>query len=245
MAKRKKTDDPSQDNLDPQNDADNFGLPDLEYKPLEDEEVSDEPVEEEVPVKEEEIQSQHSYYEEEKKVVQEEKYVAEEEESSKAPAIIITIIALVIIVAGGLIYYYVYKPKAEAKEKARQEQEAKLLREREEAARLAREEEERRKHAADSAANVVVKPAIGEIVTLTERTKRYYVVVTSSIDGDLAMDYAKKLSAKGVSSKIIPPFGKWNFYRLAVGDFETFAEAQTSADSSKGDYGDGVWVIKY
>jgi len=239
MAKRRKTDDPSQDNLEPQNDADNFGLPDLEYKPLENEETPAAPEEE--PVQEE--THTRSTYEEETRT--EETYIPEEEESSRAPMIIGLIIGLVVIVAGFLIYTYVYKPKME--EKARQEQIAKELREKEEADRIAkaRAEEEQRKHAADSAAAVVTKPAIGEIVTLTERTKRYYVVVASSIDGDLAMDYAKKLSAKGVGSKIIPPFGKWKFYRLAVGDFETFADAQANADTSKGEYGDGVWVIKY
>jgi len=70
-------------------------------------------------------------------------------------------------------------------------------------------------------------------------------VVSSAVDGDLIMDYAKKLSVKGTSTKIIPPFGKWKFYRLAVGDYDTFATAQTNADGVKGEYGSGVWVIKY
>ena len=247
MAKRRKTDDPSQDNLENQNDADNFGLPDLEYKPLDTEEPLAEPEEEELA--QEETQPQSTYHEEtgraQENAYQEETYIPEDEPSSKAPMIIGLIIGLVVLVGGFFIYAYVYKPKME--EKAKQEQIARELREKEEADRIAkaREEEERRKAIADSVANVVVKPSIGEIVTLTERTKRYYVVVASSIDGDLAMDYAKKLSAKGVSSKIIPPFSKWKFYRLAVGDFETFADAQGNADTSKGEYGDGVWVIKY
>ena len=65
------------------------------------------------------------------------------------------------------------------------------------------------------------------------------------IDDDLLMDYAKKLSAKGVSTKIIPPFGTKKFFRLAIGDHDTFALAQTNADAAKADYGGGVWVIKY
>lgn len=240
MAKRR-NDDPSQDNLESQNDADNFGLPDLEYKPLESEEPAAY-VEEDQPVAEE-THVTSSY--EENTHAEEDFSALEEEETSKAPLIISIIIGVVVLVAGFLIYTYVYKPKME--EKARQEQLARELKAKEEEERLARaraEEEEARRRAAE-AAEVVTKPAVGEIVTLTERTQRYYVVITSSVDGDLAMDYAKKLSAKGVSTKIIPPFGKWKFYRLAIGDYDTFADAQTSADGSKAEYGDGVWVIKY
>jgi hypothetical protein len=81
---------------------------------------------------------------------------------------------------------------------------------------------------------------------LSGRSGRYYVVVASAIDGDLIMDYAKKLSAKGVSTKIIPPFGKSAFHRLAVADGDTYQTTQETADGLKGgDYGDKVWVVKY
>ena len=70
-------------------------------------------------------------------------------------------------------------------------------------------------------------------------------MVASAVDGDLVMDYAKKLSAKGVSSKIIPPFGKWKFNRISVGDHDSFAAAQSAADAIKPDYGNTVWVIRY
>ena len=90
------------------------------------------------------------------------------------------------------------------------------------------------------------KPAIGTIETLSGRSGRYYVVVASAIDGDLIMDYAKKLSANGVSTKIIPPFGKSKFHRLAVAEGDTYPTTQETADGMKGgDYGDKVWVVKY
>ena len=171
-------------------------------------------------------------------------YVPAEEPKSNAPMIIGLIIGLVVVVAGFLIYFYVYKPKAE---KAKQEQLAKVAAQKKqvEEERLAklREEEERKRREAEAAANA--KPAEGTIETLTERTKRYYVVVSSNIDDDLIMDYAKKLSAKGVSTKIISPFGKVKFYRLAIADHDTFALAQTNADAAKTDYGSTLWVIKY
>jgi hypothetical protein len=71
------------------------------------------------------------------------------------------------------------------------------------------------------------------------------VVISSAIDVDLSMDYAKKLSKDGTAIKIIPPFGKSQFHRLTIGDFDTFADAQANADNLKAKYGNAVWVIKY
>jgi hypothetical protein len=60
------------------------------------------------------------------------------------------------------------------------------------------------------------------------------------------MDYAKKLSANGVSTKIIPPFGKSSFHRLSIAEGDTYDETQATADGLKGgDYGNKVWVVKY
>ena len=140
-----------------------------------------------------------------------------------------------------------YKPKAE-KEKRELAEKKRLedqQRKDEEAARLARENEEAERKRLEAEA-ATAKPAVGTFETLTSRTGRYYVVVASAVDGDLILDYAKKLSAKGTNSKIIPPFGKWKFYRLTInGDFDSYATAQTSADSSKPEFGEGAWVIKY
>ena len=88
-------------------------------------------------------------------------------------------------------------------------------------------------------------PAEGYMESLTAPTGRYYVVVASAIDADLVMDYAKKLSAKGISTKIIPPFGKTKFSRITISDHDSFAEGQTAADAAKAEYGTAVWVIKY
>ena len=49
-----------------------------------------------------------------------------------------------------------------------------------------------------------------------------------------------------IATKIIPPFGKSMFHRLAVAEGDTYASAQAAADGMKGgEYGDKVWVIKY
>jgi hypothetical protein len=249
MAKRKKSEEESPE----QNDADNFGLPDIDYRPLDTETPEALAQEEEAPVEQVMVEeTTTSTYEPESQPEEEEQPVstytssyAAGEEKSKAPMVIGLIIGLVVVVAGALVYFYVYRPAAE---KAKQE-EARLAREKKEAEDQAREkarlaEEERKRREAEEAA-AKATPAIGTIETLSARTSRYYVVVSSAVDGDLIMDYAKKLSAKGIGTKIIPPFGKWKFFRLAVSDYDTYETAQTNADGVKGEYGSGVWVIKY
>lgn len=230
MAKRKDKDPQENENLNDGNNAeDSFGLPDIEYKPLENPEPESKTSIEEEPVRE-------SY-----------SYKPEEEPKSNAPVIIAVIIGLVLVVAGFLIYQYVYKPQAAEKQKKELAAKAAEKQRKEEAARLAREKEAEEQRKRDEvAAAAAAKPVDGTIETLSSRTGRYYVVIASAVDGDLIMDYANKLSAKGTGSKIIPPFGKWKFYRLTIGgDFDTYALAQSSADSAKPEFGQGAWVIKY
>ncbi|MFN7406674.1 MAG: hypothetical protein ACK5SL_09055 [Cyclobacteriaceae bacterium] len=218
---------------------DNFGLPEIEYKPIERAEetlaVTDGGWETAEPEKKEEPARETPKH----------LYTPPEEPSSKAPLIIGVIIGVIVLLAGILIYFYVIKPDQERKEKARIEAAEKKKRD-DEAARLAREqaEAERKRQEAEEAEKNKIPPA-GTIETLSARTQRYYVVVASAVDGDLIMDRAKKMSASGVSSKIIPPFGKWKFYRLAIADFDTFANAQAHADSKKAELGNGLWVIRY
>ena len=249
MAKKKKPSEEGQENPESGSDADNFGLPDIDYKPLDN--PQENPAETGSSMDPEPTISSEPYAQQEKspESVQQRStysYTMQEDNKSNAPVVIGVVIALVIVAAGFLIYQYVWKPQ---QEKERREQLARenARKKQEEAARqaqLQREEEERlRQLAADSAA--LAAPKDGTIETLSDRTMRYYVVITSAVDGDLVMDYAKKLSAKGVNTKIIPPFGKYKFSRLAIADYDTFAGAQSSADAVKAEYGSEVWVLKF
>jgi len=232
MAKRKDKGDQPDENLNDGNSGeDNFGLPDIEYKPLENPEPT--------------TQAEEQTYKAQETARESYSYRPEEEPKSNAPVIIAVVIGLVLIVAAFLVYQYVYKPQAEKEKKELADKAANAKKQREEAERIAREKEAEEQRLRDEAAAVQVKPAIGTIETLSGRTGRYYVVIASAVDGDLIMDYANKLSAKGTGSKIIPPFGKWKFYRLTIGDFDTYASAQASADSAKPEFGEGAWVIKY
>ncbi|HQQ83235.1 MAG TPA: hypothetical protein PK059_08575 [Cyclobacteriaceae bacterium] len=226
------------------NSSDNFGLPDLDYKPLDQPaaEASETHTQESVAAPE--PTPSHSY-ETETRSTDMDGVDGLEETKSKSPAILIVAVILVVVAAGYLIYNFVWAPRAEAERLAKEKQAKELAlqkKQKEEAeARAKQEAEERRRQ--QELANA--KPVIGTIETLTAPTRRYYVIVTSDIDDDLLMDYAKKLSEKGVSSKIIPPFGGKNFYRLAIADHDSFASAQTNADAVKNDYGNTVWVLRY
>lgn len=250
MAKRKTpSDEQGKDNENDNVNDDSFGLPDLDYKPLETthEQTTTHKEEEKVvePV------AERTYTETKKETETRSNYSSsyspymEEENKSKAPVIIGIVVAVAVVVAGALFYFFVYKPGQVEKERIARE--AQLQKQKDEQAIRDRQaiEEAARQRVADSLAALQAQPKEGTIETLTDRTRRYYVVITSAIDGDLVMDHAKKLSAKGVSTKIIPPFGKYKFSRLAIGDFDTFANAQASADAAKGEYGGAVWVLKF
>ncbi|HPM32745.1 MAG TPA: hypothetical protein PLJ60_20600 [Chryseolinea sp.] len=253
MARKKKQTEEEIENLkNTTNESDDtFGLPEIEYEPLKrDEPVVEEPVVEETKVVEEESRS---YYQETETTVaeEEEQYVPhymQEEEPSKTP-MILGILAGVVLVAAAVWFFAFYQPQIKAEEERERaaaqiqlEKANKLAEEKRIADQLIQDAEKR---VADSLA-AIANPSIGSIETLSERSGRYYVVVSSAIDDDLIMDYATDLSKKGVSSKIIPPFGKTKFYRIAIDVADTYADAQANADSKKGgDFGNDVWVVKY
>lgn len=269
MARRKKQDEEEQENINNESD-DSFGLPEVDYQPLNREEPPTTTVETETttytsststpepepePVREEYVEREE-YVGREEEVIEDPQYndpqpsyVEEDEDDESSPIWPkVLIVVLLLAIAGGAGYYFgFYRPEQQAKaDLAKKEQEAREKEAaRKEADRLAAlklEEDEKRR--ADSLATL--KPAAGTIEALSERTGRYYVVVASAIDDDLIHDHAVKLSKAGVTCWIIPPFGKTKFSRLAVDYKDNYADAQATADGMKGgDYGNEIWVVKY
>lgn len=262
MARRKKlSDEQSSENTDNihQESDDNFGLPEVEYEPLNRDDST--PVEEPASTNtsytsqhEETVEPEYvepvSAHDEE--VLDEDSAYApihtyeEDEPASVWPKVLIIIVLLA--VAGGAAWYFGYeRPRKQAIEAAAQkERDDKVAEDAQrkrdlEIAEQKRRDDERR---ADSLANLA--PKEGSVEALTERTGRYYVVIASAIDDDLIKDYATKLSKNGVVCRIIPPFGKTKFSRLAVDAKDTYADAQETADGMKGgDYGNEIWVVRY
>lgn len=89
-----------------------------------------------------------------------------------------------------------------------------------------------------------------EIFTLTEiksrgdRT-RYFLVVASFVDEDLAKDHAEKLHANKMNTFLIYPYGEIAYYRLAIGQFESFALAAQEIEKVKDNFKENLWVLKY
>ena len=242
-----------------ENPDDSFGLPEIDYEPLKREETAGEehapltsstdsgftPPEPVMDVPAPPIQERKEFGEDSSYYEPNYNYSYEEERPSIWPKVLLVVALLV--VAGGVSWWYFgnYRPNQVALE-ARRERE-RLAAEQEEQRRAAEQAAREREEAAKQA-QPETPPALpaGTIETLTSRSGKYYVIVASSIDGDLIMDYGKKLSAKGVTSHIIAPYGKVQFHRLAVADGDTYANAQATADGMKGgDYGDKLWVLKY
>ena len=231
-------------------DDDSFGLPDLNYKPLEPKKETpasppkvDLPAgqagkkAEKAPTTTTRIQSPSSP----SKVASKQA----EPEDDKSRVLIGILVPVIILVAAYFGYVYLYqKPKEKARiELAEKEKLEKDRKDKEEAARLAKEKEEQERLAREAEANA--KPAIGTIETLSAATGRWYVVAASSVDGDLIMDEAQRKSANGISTKIIPPYGKWKYFRLTISDFDTFALADANAKETAAQYDGKLWVMKY
>jgi hypothetical protein len=273
MARRKKqNEDLPQENLDSSDDT--FGLPEIEYEPLKRVEPSEDVVPEETVPEEVEQPSAVDPFESETEPSElsslpeqpvEEEFVEDNQfyepsysysYQDERPAVwpkVLGFVVLLAIVAGGIYYFVSYRPQQLAQEaKERREllamQEEARKKEAEQQAAQDRLAEQQRAEAAAAAEQeaATAKPEPGTIETLSGRSGLYYVVVASSIDGDLIMDYAKKLSSNGVTAKIIPPFGQSKFHRLTVAEGDTYASAQATADGMKGgDLGNELWVIKY
>ena len=99
----------------------------------------------------------------------------------------------------------------------------------------------------DEIAELEARKAAGIVENITSRTGRYFVVVSSSIDDDLAMDYANKLAKEGNIVKVIEhDTDTLLYYRVSVADYDTWDQA-VNAMASFGAYGngEGVWVLKY
>lgn len=240
MARKKKQDEESADDLNQADDT--FGLPEIEYQPLQREET-DEPASHYTsqsteqtsnPMEREEPRHEHTSY-----------YMEEDNEPSPWPRILGIAAFLLICGAAAWWYFGKYRPEQQEAQRLATEQQAEheRLRRESELAESRRLEAERRR--ADSLAAAAATPPTGTIDTITERTGRYYVIVASAIDGDLLIDYARKLTPKGVNPRLIPPHGNVKFYRLAVDAGDTYAATQARADELKAEYTEGTWVVKY
>jgi sporulation related protein len=168
---------------------------------------------------------------------------------SNAPKVIAAIV-VTILVTVGIWYFMFYRPQAAAAEKARIEA---VQAKKDADAKIAAEKKriaEQEKLAAEQATNQAAdedEATLSEATfsTISEPTGRYYIVIESFIDSDMATDYGNELAKKGIASALLSPKGERNFHRLTIGDYGTFLEAQEEANKLKAEFGDDLWVLKY
>ena len=90
-----------------------------------------------------------------------------------------------------------------------------------------------------------VLQAIGAISVKGQPLDKYYLIVASFLDNDLAFDYAEKLILSGSNVIIIPPFSTSKLTRVALLEYETLEKANIGLDKYKNEFDDKLWVLKY
>lgn len=83
------------------------------------------------------------------------------------------------------------------------------------------------------------------VYDISELTGNYHVIIASSIDVDLIRDYAIKLAKQGMVCNILAPRGNKMFHRLSVAEYPSLNDATIESERLKSTLGDDVWVIRY
>ena len=87
--------------------------------------------------------------------------------------------------------------------------------------------------------------AIGAISEISQPLDKYYLIVASFLDNDLAFDYAEKLILSGSNAIIILDFHVRYFTRVALLEYETLDKANVGLDKYKDEFDEQLWVLKY
>jgi len=74
---------------------------------------------------------------------------------------------------------------------------------------------------------------------------RYFVVVGSFIDEDMALDYSARLIRQNKNTYLVYPYGEIAYYRLAIGEYPTLAQAVEVLEEHQANYKENLWVLKY
>ncbi len=184
-----------------------------------------------------------------------------EESSQGFTRIVVIGIIVIAVAAAGLLWYNSQGGEEKKKVVAKKETKApvkKPVAKKPAEAKSTGADEAAKKNAVAAAKTPAVKKTVaatpapapapsnpGEIQSISERTARSYVIVGSFIDGDMAMDYAVKLSGEGKSVKIIQPYGKSKRYRVSIADYSTYGDAASQLGTYRSEFGEQVWALKY
>ena len=86
---------------------------------------------------------------------------------------------------------------------------------------------------------------VGSVTRVDNKTNLYYVIISSNIDEDIAMDNANKLAGQGLDMKVLQPVPSKPYYRVAVAEYQSVNSALDDLPDLKSKYGSDIWVLKY
>ena len=90
-----------------------------------------------------------------------------------------------------------------------------------------------------------IPKAIGTITEISQPLDKYYLIVASFLDNDMAFDYAQKLILSGSNVIIILDSHVRYFTRVALLEYETFNKANVGLDKHKDEFDEQLWILKY
>lgn len=201
-----------------QEDQDEFGLPEVEYRPLD--------REDEIPPAFEQPRS--NYYQD------------QEDEGGKSKGLLIFGILSLVMIGGLCIYLFLFGGMEQVSGWFADEPEPVTY--------VAPEPEPTPEPVEEVAPEPEINPLApySDVATISEPTGRSYIVIGSFVDEDLALDFGNKMMAEGVGVRVIAPTGRAPLmHRVAVADFSDFTEAMNDIELFRNNYGDNTWVLKY
>lgn len=99
--------------------------------------------------------------------------------------------------------------------------------------------------AKSSSASQAAQPHKGSMTRINMPQNTYYIVLSSSIDEDLALDYARQLASSGIEVTLIaPPPGRY-YHWVALKQGGSLHEAHEQVKKLRAAYGADIWIIKY
>lgn len=204
-------------------DPDNFGLPEVNYSPINRENEPPPAFE------------QSSYY------------VDEEENDAKKGWIVAGVISFFVLISLA-VYLFLFNGMDQIGALFSDKPQQSIVREAPRAETPVKKPEVAEKPAQEPEVTAEVNPLAPYqgITTISEPAGFSYIVIASFVDGDLANDFARKMLDRGIGVKIIQPTNRSPLqHRVAVAEYNTFQEAMQELDSFRSEYGNKAWVLKF
>lgn len=170
----------------------------------------------------------HPKNEEKKAPVQPVAKKPEEEEKTNNSGITALVIILLIVIIAAILYFFVFKKDKEVEP--------------------IKTEQPQPKPEPEPEPEPIPEPEpepTAELFTISAPEGRWYVVIGSFYDADLAEDKGEEIVAAGESAYLLKPTGDFKFHRVGIALSGSMAEAEEKRADLVSTYGENIWVLKY